>query len=556
MPTIEISLNDVSKLAGKKIPLKKLAGMLEYVKGEIESVEGDRIKVEMADTNRPDLWSTEGVVRELRPRFAKIGGLLKIPVKKSGIKVIVDKNLRGIRPKTVCAVVRGLRIDDEVLFQIIQLQEKICETFGGKRREVALGIYDCGRISPPIYFRAFGPEEIRFVPLDFNREISLGEVLIEHPKGKEYGHLLNGMKKYPVFIDSMDHVLSMPPIINSDFSGKVTPETRDLFIECSGFRMKFLMPALNIMVAALAERGGKVETVDVVFPDGKIETPDFTPKKIIVNPDFVRKISGLSLKNSEIARMLNKSRFDVKVQGNKLAVWVPSYRQDVMHEVDVVEDVIISYGINNIEPLEPKIACTGGLTEMSDFSTSIAENMIGLGAQEIMSYILTNIDNLVKKMNVQKMKVVELDNPVSKNWCVFRTWLMPSVIEFLSKNTNKEYPQNIFEIGEVVVLDPKAETKTRNPVKLAWAYADSDANFTKAKQYFDALMRNLGIDFVVEEYDHPSFIPGRAARIISGSKEIAIVGEIHPKVLDNFGMENPVCAFEADLNTIKEILRR
>jgi phenylalanyl-tRNA synthetase beta chain len=320
--------------------------------------------------------------------------------------------------------------------------------------------------------------------------------------------------------------------------------------------MKFLMPALNIMVAALAERGGKIETVDVVFPNGKIQTPDFTPKKIIVNTDNVRKLSGLRLKNDEIKKLLLKSRYDVKSNGDKFVIFIPSYRQDVMHEVDVIEDVIISYGYNNIEPVTPKIASTGRLSEINEFSEKVTETMVGLGAQEILSYMLTNKDNIAKKMNIENMKAIEVDNAVSKNWCVFRTWITPSIIEFLANNTNKEYPQNIFEMGEVVVFDANEETRTRNPTKLAWAYAGADANFTKAKQFFDFLMRNLGIEHEIEEAEHPSFIQGRFGKISFKGNGIAYIGEVHPKVLGNFGIEQPTCAFEVDLSKILEIIKK
>jgi len=556
MPTIEVSLKDLNRLVGKKFARKEIDRALEYVKGEVESLHGDRVKIEIADTNRPDLWSVEGIARELRSRYTKERGMARHKMKKSGLKVIIDKNLKSIRPKTVCAVVKGLRIDDEVLFQIIQLQEKICETFGRKRREVALGIYDYHKISPPIYFRAYRPEEIKFVPLDFDRELNLRQVLSQHPKGKEYGHLLDGFEKYPIFIDSKNQVLSMPPIINSDHTGKITKRTKDVFIECSGFDMRFLLPSLSIMVSALAERGGKIETVDVVFPGGRMETPDLRPKEIALDIDHVRRLSGLELGKNEIKKLLLKSRYDVRTTGRKFLVSYPAYRQDIMHQVDVIEDIIISHGYNMIDPVLPKISTTGNQTGVNEFSKRVSGIMTGLGSQEVLSYILTNRDNLAKRMNLEGMKVIEIENPVSNNWNVFRTWIIPSLIEFLGRNTNREYPQNVFEIGEVVFFDEKAETRSRNPTRLAWSFAGSDANFTKAKQSFDFLMRNLGVGYKIEGTEHPSFITGRVGRISVKGRKIAYIGEIHPQVLENFGIEQPVCAFEVNLSDVLGLLKR
>jgi phenylalanyl-tRNA synthetase beta chain len=556
MPTIEISLEDLNSLVGKEFSIETLEKALEYVKGEIEEVNGDRIKIEIADTNRPDLWSVEGIARELKARYTKDVGFKKYKIKKSGIKVIVDRNLKDIRPKTVCAVVKGLKITDETLFQMIQLQEKICENFGRGRKEVALGIYDYHKISPPIYFKAYEPHAIKFVPLDFDREMDLEEILDAHPKGKMYGHLLKDKEKYPIFIDAKGNVLSMPPIINSNYSGKVTKETKDVFIECSGFDLRFLMPSLNVMVTALAERGGKIESVKVILPDGKIETPDLKPKKIILKKDNVKKLSGLELNDKEIKRLLLKARYSPKIKGKKIIIEYSSYRQDIMHEVDVIEDIIINYGYNNIKPLFAKIDTKGELTSINTFFTKIAEIMVGLGSQEIMSYILTNKENLITKMNIEPMKVIELENPVSKNWCVFRTWLLPSLMEFLSNNTHNEYPQNIFEIGEVVIFDEKAETKTKNSTRLAWAYAGSDANFTKAKQSFDFLMRNLGVEYTIEETEHKSFIEGRVGRVLVNNRKVAYIGEIHPIVLENFGINQPVCAFEINISDLLEAIKK
>jgi len=254
--------------------------------------------------------------------------------------------------------------------------------------------------------------------------------------------LLSDFVKYPIFIDAEGKVLSMPPIINSDYTGKVTKETRDIFIECSGFNLKFLMPALNIMVSALADRGGKIETVDVISPGGRIWTPDLKPKKIVIDNERVRKLSGLDLKTQEIVKLLGKSRYDARSAGGRLIVHYPAYRQDIMHQVDIIEDVIISYGYNRAEPVIPEISGKGKLTGINEFSEKISDIMIGLGAQEIITYILTNRSYLVEKMGLKDMKSVEVENPVSKNWSVFRTWIIPSLMEFLGKNTNREYPQN------------------------------------------------------------------------------------------------------------------
>ncbi len=554
MPTIEISLRDISGLLGKDLDIDELERRLEYAKGEIENVEGDRVKVEIADTNRPDLWSAEGIAREIKGSLSKEGGMARYKIGRSGLKVKVDRDLKGIRPRTVCAVVKGLKVTEEVLFQIIQLQEKICETFGRKRRDVALGIYDYNRIKPPVYFRACEPDKISFVPLDFDREMNLRQILLNHPKGREYGDLLKGFKRYPVFIDSERNVLSMPPIINSEYTGKVSRFTKDVFIECSGFEMRFLSVALDTMVAALADRGGKIESVEVEYPGEKITTPSMEPGRITVDLGMVRKMSGIDLGGSKVKELLERAGYDVKMKGEKFILRYPSYRQDIMHSSDVIEDIIIRYGYNNIEPVVPDLPTRGSVSEMNRFSDAVRDLMIGAGGQEILSYYLTNKNHMIERMDMKKMDCIEVENPVSDNWSIFRTWLIPSLMEFLSRNKNREYPQKIFEIGEVVLVDREAETRSRNPTRVAWAVAGKSAGFTSVKQVLDFVMNSLEIEYEIGETDHPSFIPGRAGRVYVSGKGVAYMGEVSPKVLDNWNIEQPVSCFELNLTDLFSLM--
>jgi len=554
MPTIEVNYKDLCSLIGKKLGRRELEEALMYVKGEIEAWDkkSGLIKIEIADTNRPDFWSAEGIAREIKRQLG-LGRDNTPRIKQSGVQVIVDKNLAKIRPLTVCAVIRGLSITDSVLSQMIQLQEKVCETFGSKRREVAIGVYDLQRISPPIYYKAYAPTEMEFIPLDFDKKLTLKQILAQHPKGKEYGYLLEKADKYPVFIDSSGEVLSMPPIINSDYTGKVTKKTKDLFIECSGFNFKFLLPALNVICMALVDRGGKLESVEIRLPEKnkkrRIITPDFSEKSILFDFEYVNKRSGLNLSREEIKQLLEKAGYSVK--GRK--VFYPAYRQDIMHPADIVEDVIISYGYNKIEPELINFGFKGGITPINKFASSVANTLIGLGAQEVMNYTLTSKETLLKKMLVS-MDVVEIENPVSKNWCVFRTWLLPGLLDFLSKNTNKEYPQQIFEIGEVVVRDDSAETRTRNPVRLGYCLAAKDATFTNAKQALEFLFDTLGVVYTLNKTDHPSFIKGRCGRVNVKGEKVAYIGEINPEVLENFKLEMPVVGFELNLTELYKAL--
>ncbi len=560
MPTIDVSFKDLCKLVGKKMPLAKLKeDYILYAKGEIDAVQGDQLKIDIKDTNRPDLWSVEGIAREIQGRITNRTGIPKYKVGKSDVVVYVDKKNKKVRPYTVCAVAKGLKINDDVLSQMIQLQEKVCETFGRRRKEVALGVYDLRKIKSPIKFTTVKPDGIKFVPLEFDKPLTPEQILKQHPKGKEFGHLLTDFKEYPIFIDSADNVLSLPPIINSDYTGKVTTKTRDLFIECSGFNFKFLIPALNVIVAALADRGAKIETVKVVYPTkvykGKniLHTPDLTPKRFEVDTNYINNISGLNLTPNQMKKLLEQARYKVKLTGRKhkkIEVLYPAYRQDIMHPRDIVEDVIVSYGYNKIEPVVPKLATIGGIDKKEAFTNTVAEIAIGLGLQEILSYTLTNKDNLFKKMNMPQQAVAEIENPVSMNWNVFRTWLLPGLLEFLSSNQHVEYPQRIFEIGDAILLDETQETKTQDVRKMACAISDAHVSYEEISSILDAVLRTLGVDYELKVSEHPTFIKGRVADIVVEGKKIGFIGEIHPIVLERWKMEMPVAAFEINLEEL------
>lgn len=550
MPTIEVSYQDICSLIGQTIPKKEFQEKaVLFAKGEIDEWEGDSLKIDIKDTNRPDLWSAEGIAREIQGRYGN-PGLPEYSVKKSDLKVIVDKKMKNIRPCTVCAVVKNLKITEHVLSQIIQLQEKVSISFGRNRKEVAIGIYDLCKIKPPIKFTAFKPDQLKFTPLDFKEELTLKEILEKHPKGKEYGFLLSGLSEYPIFIDSANEVLSMPPIINSEYTGKVTKETRNVFIECSGFNLKFLLPALNTIVCALADRGGEIFSADIIYPDKKLTTPDLKPKTFSVNANTTNKLSGLNLQPEQICTLLEQARYKTKTKGNKIDVIYPAYRQDIMHERDVIEDVIISYGFNNIEPVVPRLPTTGGQEKIEEFSYLTEEIMTGLGFQQTMSYTLTNKESLFKKMNLPEKSIVEIENPISSNWSVFRNSLLPSILEFLSKNKHREYPQRIFETGDIVITDETKETKTKNIRNLACAVTHPATGYEEISSCLDAFFLALGKTYELKETAHPSFIQGRAAEIIVNRKSVGIIGEIHPKVLNNWELENPVAAWEINLESI------
>ena len=551
MPTIDISLKDLSKLVGKEITLENFEPeALLWIKGEIDGIDGDNIKIDCKESNRPDLWSTEGIARAVSPFYTKERGIRKYNVEDSDVYLHVDRSVDKIRPYISAAIIEDITITDDLIKQLIQIQEKVTTTFGRKRKVAAIGIYDFDKMTPPITYKAFKPTELKFIPLGFTKEMTLKDILIHHPKGQEFAHLLTDFDKYPIVIDNKDIVASMPPVINSESTGKVTEKTKNLFIEVTGINLDDTQVALNIVVCALADRGGKIKTVLVDYGEKHLRTPDFTPKKIKVKFTEIEKITGIKFSLKELKDLLEKQQYEVKKAKDCLEVEYPSYRQDIMHPVDVIEDILISYGYNKVTPILANLATTGEISPIEEFCEDIRELIPGFGAQELLNFTLTNKEILFRKMNLKEENCIEIANPVSNKWTNLRNAIIPSLMDFLEHNTSQEYPQQVYEVGDIVIINDRAETKTDTRKHLAWALADKEANFTKAKQIITYILTGLNIDFQIEEESNDSFITGRCARIIANKKVLGYFGEIHPKVLQNFSIEFPICALELDLTEL------
>jgi phenylalanyl-tRNA synthetase beta chain len=463
--------------------------------------------------------------------------------------MIVDKKVEKVRAKTVGAVVKNLKFDDYFIKQIIQLQEKIHQTYGGNRKFAAIGVYDFDKIKFPIRYTTVKPDGIKFVPLEFNEELTPKEILAKHPCGRDYGHLINQYPEYPLMIDSKGNVLSIPPIINSSYTGKITEKTKNVFIEITGHELRRISVALNVLVTALAERGGNIYSVEIKYPDEKIIRPDLKPQAFVLDTNYARRILGLDISDKEIIKLLEKSGCNAK-PGKKIIVEYPAYRDDIMHMRDIVEDIAISYGYNKIKPEFPKLSTIGSSDRIEDFCDIVRELMVGLGHQEIMTFSLTSKENLFEKMNIAEEDICEISNPVSSNWTVLRNWLLPSLLEFLTNNMHMDYPQKIFEVGDCILLDNNKETKTRNIKKLSAMITDSEVSYEEIASILDAFLRNLGVKYELSTANHPSFISGRAASINVHNKGIGTIGEIHPLVLNDWKLEKPVIAFELDLNAV------
>jgi phenylalanyl-tRNA synthetase beta chain len=507
----------------------------------LEKFDDNEIEIEVFP-NRPDLLSYHGFKRSFLAFLGKKTGLKKYQVHKpeKDYKIKIDSSLKNIRPYTACAIIKGLKFDDDKIKEMIDIQEKLHQTLGRKRKKLAIGIYPLEQIKLPITFTAMEPDKIKFIPLESEREMSGLQILQRHPTGREYAHLLAGKAKFPVFIDADKNVLSMPPVINSHKTGKVTTETKDVFVECSGFDFNSLNKCLNIIVTNLADMGGKIYQMELHYPDKKI-TPNLNPEKIKINQKNVNELLGINLKEKDVKNLTEKMGHNY----NKNYIETPAWRTDILHEVDLIEDIAIAYGYENFIPEIPKISTVGEENKREIIKRKIGEILSGMNIIEVSNYHLTTKREQFKNMITPEEKIIEVENSKT-DFTILRKDLTHYLMKVLSENVDSEYPQKIFEIGKVFTPD-----ETEN---LALAIAPS--NFTEIRQILEYLFKMININVKIEEPEKvPNyFIDGRTAEIKLEDKTIGFIGEIHPKILRNWKIKMPVSLFEINLEKVFEKL--
>lgn len=561
MPTIDVNYVELQHLLNIDLSddLDKLDEILVNIKGEVKAFDqkANSLSIEMKDTNRPDLWSIEGLIRGLRGYINQEKGIKSYNLNESTVQVNVDADLYSIRPFIGCSIIKDIHLSDDVIKGIMHLQDKLDQTHGRSRQKSSIGIYNLDLIKPPIEYTAVKASEVKFVPLGFNEKMELNEILEQHPKGIEYGHIVKKNSLYPLLSDSEGNILSFPPIINSNDLGKITEASRNLLIEVTGTLYKTVLNTLNLVTLALIDRGGKPYSVAVNYPEnsnfkeGTVVTPNFDNKRFTLGVEETNRLLGLKLSAKEISSSLLTAGLGIEQIGNDcLTVLVPCYRVDIMHQVDIIEDVAIAYGYNNIEPLWRELPTTGEAKPDQHLINVARDLMVGLGYQETLNTTLTNSETLFTKMNMPNSPLIELANPKVITMTCIRNWLLPSLMEFLSVNQSVEFPQKIFELGKVTLLDHTKETKTRDENWLAAATAHPNANFSEIKSTLDSFMVNFGVEWQIKESSNPSFIEGRVGSVIVKNTEIGFLGEINPVVLEAWKLENPTAAFEINLQTL------
>jgi phenylalanyl-tRNA synthetase beta chain len=495
-----------------------------------------------------DMMTPEGIARALRAYMKIKTGMPAYKLYRSDAVIKVDANLKGIREFSACAIVRNIHWTNEMIKEVMSSHGKIDQTYGRRRKKLGLGVYPLGNIKFPVKYSAEDPKNIIFIPLGFEKEMTVEEIKERHPKGIENAYITEGWTKYPVFRDAQGKIMSCLPFVNSRETGQVTVKTGDVFIEVTGTHWKSVNEVLNIVATSLAERGGKIYTVKMVYGNKSYTTPDLKPAKRRLETEYVNRVFGLQLKAKEICKLLEMMMYGTKIlKKNVIEVTIPAIRTDILHDLDIIDDVGRAYGFDNLIPDPPQIPTIGKLHNYSSFSDKSRTTMIGLGFLEMMNFVLTSKEDQFSKMNIPAEDCIEFKNAKDARIDTTRKYIIPELLKSFAYNSHREFPQKIFEVGDVIKIDG-SETGASSIRKIAAAIADDKVGYESIASALDAYMRSFGIKYKIVKKQHPSFINGRCGSVIARGKEVGIIGEIHPQVLNNWNLIKPVAAFELNMD--------
>ncbi|MFO0774893.1 MAG: phenylalanine--tRNA ligase subunit beta [Nitrospiraceae bacterium] len=571
MPTISFHPNDLLPLlagvgAKKSAPVTpaQIESLLTLVKGEFKGQDSEtgEWRVELQDSNRPDLWCSEGIARQLR--IKKQGKAEAYPFfasKKSPTRQVrVAKGMDRVRPYVAACAAIGYAVTESGLAQLIQTQEKLADIFGRKRKTVSIGVYRLPAIQFPVTYDLVAPDAVSFTPLGMDTAMTPAEILMVHPKGLEYGSIVSGQERLPILRDKKGQVLSFPPIINSREIGEVRIGDCDLFVEVTGTDLAMVVLALNIFAVNLADRGARIEPVEIHYPyktdmGTRVQAPRDFGKARTIPLAAIESALGESISVDEVRRTLRAYGYTVSGSGKTVTVKLPPYRNDLMHAVDVVEDVAICRGYETFAPVMPQQFTVGSLSRLEERSDQVRDLMVGIGYQEVISNILGSRQDYVERMQTEGSPwgtLVEVDNVMSLNYACLRPSIIPSLLRVEAASGRAFYPHRLFEAGEVARLDPTHVNGSSTRLSLAVLAVHAAVTFSEMHSALDLLMYYLGHAYELKPVAHPSFLEGRAGEIIVAGQVRGTIGELHPGALEQWQITVPAAAFELDLTDLPD----
>jgi phenylalanyl-tRNA synthetase beta chain len=563
MPVVDVDPDELRRFTGRdeKSDDELLADLFELgLEFEGETKNG-LFQLEF-EADRLDRLSVEGVARSLRYQYGDDKGVYVPSTNDADWTIEVDESVPDERPCVTGAVVRGLDLDEPGLDSLIQLQEKLHATMGRGRAKGAIGIHDLTMLKGQsrrdgnqnsISYRGIDPDGESFVPLDSDVELTPQEVLTDHPTGETYADLLAGYDHYPAIYDDLG-LFSFPPVINGRRT-EVDTGSRELFVELTGTDQWTVDRMCNIICYALDARAATIERVSVEYPDRTLDRPDFAVDEKTVSHERIERALGIDVDEREVIDLLERAGLDAetKTEGDAPAyhVSIPPYRTDVLHPVDIIDDIGRAYGFNELTPRYPDVSTVGGRHERSRHERALRETLVGLGFEDLLNFHLIseaeNFDRMDLSPDDDALGAADpatIAEPYSRDYEIVRTWALPSLLMVLENNTHRSYPQDLAEVGLAAHVDTSEDTNVAEERRVAGVLARTDASYEDAKSRLAALARAFDVELETPATDHPSFIGGRVATVVLDGQPAGIIGELHPEVLVEHGLEVPVVGFE------------
>ncbi len=545
MPVIRLDPRRLLRLIDvKNLELSKLVEILFALKCECEVSENE-IAIEVP-SDRPDMFSAEGIARAVR-LFLGVEEPRKLAIDRIGIEVEVEPPRK--RPYIAVALVEGVELDERGLEELIEFQEKLHVTYGRNRRKVAIGLHDADKLpSTKLIYKAVNIDEYTMVPLHVGRREKIRWVLENTEQGRVYGLLaLEGNLHPAIFAGS--EIIAIPPVLNSDIT-RLEPTSKRVFVDVTGTDLESVLKVLNVIVNTLTFYGGRVVGAVIKYPWGTITTPNLEWRRMELDLRYASRMLGIELKPCEVAKLLKRMGYIVNAGDDRVVVEVPPHRVDILHPIDLVEDVAIAIGYDY---LGREYLASYGRSEEDPLvlvERLLRELAVGLGYLEVNTFALMPSRILRELSN----DFLAIENPLTVEFDSIRNMLVASLLMVLRDSQHASMPIKIFEVGDVVVRDDRSPTKWRNKTMFAMLLADSVLKFEDIHGDVYALLKELGIEPSFRRCTKRIAIEGRTACIYVDNEEIGWVGEIKPEILENLDIRYPVAVAELDVDKLVRML--
>ena len=541
MPVVELNINRIRKLVSGKTTRKQILGVLPFLGLDIESEDGDEIRIEYSP-NRPDYSTEFGIAAGLQGLLGIKKGIQKIKINKKGKSSLTVESSVSIRPYVTGIIAKNGKLDDLSIKQLMNMQEDLHLGIGRKRKKSSIGLHDADKVPFPLNYAVTG-RHASFVPLNGSSELTIDEILVHTDVGKNYGWILEGQKTVPCIGDYGNQIISIPPIINSALT-TVTPKTKNLLVEVTGTDKDSVEDALSIVVSTLQMAGFEFEELKIT--GNKNSTPQLKDRTMVYDPKFTSEILGIEMSLSNMVTCLKKCRLDATIKGKKIMCTIPRYRFDIFGPMDLVEEIALGYGIANIEPKLSPSTTIGQKNDVTIKTDLISKTAVGLGFLEAMNSSLTSKKTLYELTKRNSSEIISVLDSKSQEHTILRDSLLPNLLENLSKNIHESYPQKLFETGVVF----SKGNPIHESINLAVIIAYKDTNYSEIKAIMQSLLKT---NFKINSQTKTSksqelFVKGRHADIFIDEKKIGEIGEIGKEILENFRIRTSVVGFEIKLS--------